>query len=137
VQAALLLVKLRHAGEMLERRLVAAARYDRELPPSWLRPPAGAGVADVRHLYVLRCPHRDRLREHLLARGIQTQIHYRVPLHRQALFAPYAGPLPVAEEWAREVLSLPLYPDLTGDEQTRVVDAVTEASRAGWQPAAG
>ena len=127
VQAALVLVKLRHFDQMLERRLAAAARYDCELPPAWLRPPAGTGVDDVRHLYVLRCPHRDRLREDLLTRGIQTQIHYRVPLHRQALFAPYAEPLPIAEEWARDVLSLPLYPDLSGEEQTRVVEAVVEA----------
>jgi dTDP-4-amino-4,6-dideoxygalactose transaminase len=111
---------------MLERRLAAAARYDRELPREWLRPAAGPGVCDVRHLYVLRCAGRDHVRQSLLARGIETKIHYAVPLHHQVLFAGRTEPLPIAERWAREVFSLPLYPDLSEPEQTRVVEAVTD-----------
>ncbi|PWU09524.1 MAG: hypothetical protein C5B51_06120 [Terriglobia bacterium] len=127
MQAALLLVKLRHSSELLERRLAIAARYDRELPPAWVRRPAKKGVCDVRHLYVVRCPERDRVRERLLSQGIETQIHYRFPLHRQALFAATAEPLPIAEQWAREVLSLPLYPFLTEGEQTRVLETIQQA----------
>jgi dTDP-4-amino-4,6-dideoxygalactose transaminase len=129
LQAALLLVKLAHAGEMLERRLAAAARYDRELPPEWLRPAAGPGVCDVHHLYVLRCAGRDRVRHSLLARGIETKIHYAVPLHHQELFAGRTEPLPIAENWAQEVFSLPFYPDLSAPEQTRVIEAIDGAYR--------
>jgi len=54
LQAALILVKLRHADEMLEKRLAAACRYDRSLPAEWLRPAAAPDISDVRHLYVVR-----------------------------------------------------------------------------------
>ena len=127
LQAALLLVKLRHSAEMLERRLALAARYDAGLPAPWLRPPAASGVCDVRHLYVIRTGQRDRVAQFLRARRIHTQIHYRVPLHRQPAFENSARSLPVAEQWAREVLSLPLYPDLTDHEQRCIMTAVSEA----------
>ncbi|HJT86782.1 MAG TPA: DegT/DnrJ/EryC1/StrS family aminotransferase [Bryobacteraceae bacterium] len=130
VQAAFLLVKLRHAEEMLRRRLELAACYDRELPQALVRPPAGNRVLDVRHLYVICCGARDALREQLRGQGIATQIHYRVPLHRQALFAGQDSSLPVAEAWSREVLSLPLYPDLTDAEQGRVIEAIRAFSHA-------
>ena len=129
IQAALLLVKLRHAESALERRLQLAGRYDRELPPECLRPFAPAGVRDVRHLYVIRSRHRDAIAESLRLAGVPTQIHYRVPLHRLPLFAAQKVSLPVAEAWSREVLSLPLYPDLRDEEQGRVIDGVRRALR--------
>ncbi|MGD0201821.1 MAG: DegT/DnrJ/EryC1/StrS family aminotransferase [Bryobacteraceae bacterium] len=129
IQAALLLVKLRDADSALERRLTLAGRYDRELPPECVRPTAAAGVRDVRHLYVIRSRHRDAIAESLRAAGVPTQIHYRVPLHHQPLFTAQKASLPVAEAWSREVLSLPLYPDLRDEEQGRVIDGVRCALR--------
>jgi dTDP-4-amino-4,6-dideoxygalactose transaminase len=127
IQAALLMVKLRDADSALERRLDLAERYDRELPPECLRPLAPAGVRDARHLYVLRLRHRDAAAESLRSAGVPTQIHYRVPLHRQPLFAAQDVSMPVAEAWSREVLSLPLYPDLRDEEQARVIEGVRSA----------
>lgn len=81
--------------------------------------------------YTLRVPgpgRRDALRDHLTARGIGTEIYYPIPLHAQACFRPAAGPppvLPVSERLAREVLSLPVYPELTGAQRDEVIEGVT------------
>lgn len=127
IQAAALLVKLRHFDSDLNRRLALAEFYDRSLPPECVRPPAKPDVRDVRHLYVIRSPHRDVIVESLRVEGVQTQIHYRVPLHQQPLFRGQNESCPVAENWSKEVLSLPLYPDLRDDEQQRVIDGVRQA----------
>jgi dTDP-4-amino-4,6-dideoxygalactose transaminase len=127
VQAAFLRVKLRHVDGWLARRRELADRYDRELPPQAVRPPAAPGVEDARHLYVVRSPHRNRLASFLRERGIGSEVHYRVPLHQQPLFAPTSGCLPIAERWAKEVLSLPLHPFLRDEEQAQVITAVREA----------
>ena len=81
----------------------------------------------LRHLYVIRLRHRDAAAESLRSAGVPTQIHYRVPLHRQPLFAAQDVPMPVAEAWSGEVLSLPLYPDLRDGEQARVIEGVRSA----------
>ena len=85
----------------------------------------------VYHLLVIRSPHRDGLQAHLGAHGIQTLIHYPVPLPRQAAFesaAPTA--CPVADEACRRILSLPIHPGLGDDEIRLVADAVRSFSPA-------
>jgi dTDP-4-amino-4,6-dideoxygalactose transaminase len=130
LQAAVLRVKLRHLAAHTARRRELARRYDAALPHDISRPPAPMGTTSVHHLYVIRCRHRDALRRHLTRAGVGTEIHYRIPLHRQPLFSADAVSLPVAEAWADEVLSLPLYPYLADSEQDRVIAAILELEGA-------
>jgi dTDP-4-amino-4,6-dideoxygalactose transaminase len=84
----------------------------------------------VHHLFVVRHPHRDALATALRERGIATLIHYPIPLHLQPAFAPLGGApgaLPLVEKAAGEILSLPLYPEMTDDQAETVVAAVREA----------
>ncbi len=131
LQAALLRVGLRHLDAWTGRRRALAAFYTGALE--------GAGVAlpleqpyarAVFHLYVVRHPRRDALAAALRARGVGTLIHYPIPLHLQPAFASLGGrpgDLPVAERATGEILSLPLYPELT-DEQARSVAAAVRDS---------
>jgi len=128
LQAAVLAVKLRRLPEHNAARARLARRYTEELTGSGLTLPATVPWATaVWHLYVVRTPHRDALREHLAAHGVETLVHYPVPPHRQPAFAgtPAAAvPLPAADALAREVLSLPMGPHLADEQQDIVIDAV-------------
>ena len=131
LQAALLRVGLRHLPAWTERRRALAAFYARELD--------GAGVEVLReqpyaravfHLFVLRHSRRDALVAALAERGVGTLIHYPIPLHLQPAFASLGGrpgDRPVAETASAEILSLPLYPELTDEQAGRVVEAVRAA----------
>jgi dTDP-4-amino-4,6-dideoxygalactose transaminase len=131
LQAALLRVGLRHLAAWTERRRALAALYTRAL--------AGAGVEllgeqpyarAVFHLFVVRHARRDALAAALRERGVGTLIHYPIPLHLQPAFADLGGrpgDLPVAEQAAKEILSLPLYPELGDDQARAVVEAVRES----------
>jgi dTDP-4-amino-4,6-dideoxygalactose transaminase len=96
------------------------------------RRPSYAGESHVYHLYVVRSPERQRVREALRQRGIETMIHYPVPVHRQEGYAGLVkigpGGLGLTERLASEVLSLPLYPELSDHEVDWVIEAVTAAS---------
>ena len=86
-------------------------------------------MAHVHHLYVVQHAERDRLRERLAARGVETLIHYPFLLHQQPLFRRDGQPaLPVAERAAGRVLSLPLYPQLTGEEVRAVAEAMLDCA---------
>lgn len=128
LQAALLRVKLRHLPEHNQRRVEAAGRYAGGLAGLGLMLPSIPDWAvPAWHLYVVRTPHRNALRAHLHAEGIETGMHYPVPPHHQPMFAgtPLAGAhLPAAELLAREVLSLPMGPHLSAPDQERVIDAI-------------
>ncbi|MEU2348205.1 DegT/DnrJ/EryC1/StrS family aminotransferase [Modestobacter sp. NPDC049651] len=128
LQAALLSVKLRRLAEWNARRAEVARRYDAGLAGTDLvLPVTDAGTEPVWHLYVVRTPERDALRDHLAAAGVETLVHYPLPPHRQRAFAgtPLAAAhLPVADQLAGEVLSLPMGPHLTPSEQDAVIDAV-------------
>jgi dTDP-3-amino-3,4,6-trideoxy-alpha-D-glucose transaminase len=128
VQAALLAVKLRRLAEHNARRDAAARRYDAGLAGMELvLPERVPGTDPVWHLYVVRSPHRDRLREHLATCGVETLVHYPVPPHRQRAFAGTGlgdANLPMADRLAREVLSLPMGPTLRPEEQDAVIEAV-------------
>lgn len=124
LQAAILGAKLPYLEDWIERRRALAARYNELLADSGLvLPHELPDRRAVYHLYVVRSAHRDALLEHLKARGIGAGIHYPIPLHLQPslCYLGYrAGDFPQAEQASREVLSLPLYPEMT-DEQVRYV----------------
>lgn len=128
LQAALLSVKLRHLEEHNARRQRVADRYTEGLADTGLILPVTAAWAQpVWHLFVVRTPFRDALRDHLTAHGVSTVIHYPVAPHRQPAFAGTAladAHLPGAERMAREVLSLPMGPHLSPDEQDHVIETV-------------
>jgi dTDP-4-amino-4,6-dideoxygalactose transaminase len=138
VQAAVLNAKLPHLPEWNRRRAAAAERYRERL-----RGLDGIRLLDtlpqtmpVYHLYVVRVAggHRDRLREHLGRSGIQTGIHYPVPVHLLPAFRWLGlgpGSLPHAEAAAGEILSLPMYPTLEPGEIDRVAEAVAGYFREG------
>ncbi len=130
LQAAILRVKLQYLDrEIAERRRIAAT-YDRELAASEVETPfAASRNGHAYHLYVIRCNHRDRLREHLAARGVGTGIHYPAPIHLQPAFKDYApatGVLEHTERAAGMILSLPMFAGLTDEEVARVTAAIGE-----------
>jgi dTDP-4-amino-4,6-dideoxygalactose transaminase len=129
LQAGLLLAKLPHLAEWNTRRRALAAEYNRLLAsdgavtvpfePSWSRA--------VYHLYVIRTKDRDDMMNHLKSVGIATGLHYPVPLHLQKAYASLKysqGDFPVAESAATEILSLPMFPQLTVEQQQRTVEQV-------------
>jgi dTDP-4-amino-4,6-dideoxygalactose transaminase len=131
LQAAILSVKLRHLSEWTWRRRELAARYDAllaEVPGVTSVRPRPDTVA-VYHLYVIEVDpaHRDRLREWLDQRGIDTGIHYPIPLHLQGAYEHLdlaEGAFPVAEAKAKQMISLPIYPELTDQQQDEIVGAI-------------
>lgn len=135
LQAAILRVKLRHLEDWNERRRWLARLYNERLAGSGVIVPYEPEEAvHVYHLYVVRHPRRDELRAFLRKRGIGSLIHYPVPVHLQPAYRNLghkAGAFPAAEAAAREVLSLPLYPELHEEEAAVVADAVIAFVRAG------
>jgi len=130
MQAAILRVKLAHLAEWTARRRALAELYLRELASAAIRLPQEQPYARAAyHLFVIRHPRRDALMAALKQRGIGSLIHYPIPLHLQPAFAglgPCVGGLPVAEAAAGEILSLPLYPEMTDDQARAVAAAVRE-----------
>lgn len=126
LQAAVLSVKLRRLDAWTQDRRRAMATYRDCLTGGRVRPVAlAAGADSANHLGVVRVPHRDAVRQALERHGIATGIHYPIACHRQDAFAAFAGgSLPVAEQAADEVLSLPLFPHITRDQIERVCAAV-------------
>ena len=128
VQAAILRVGLSHLGEWTERRRALAERYlDRLDGVAGLGLPRPQPYASpAHHLFVVRHARRDALAAALLARGVGTLIHYPIPLHLQPAFAGTGKPgeFPVAEKAAGEILSLPLYPELSDAQADAVIEAV-------------
>jgi dTDP-4-amino-4,6-dideoxygalactose transaminase len=127
LQAALLRVKLKQLDRWNEQRRALARFYNKALESlSGLHLPFTRDPAQhVYHLYVVKHPLRDALRAHLSAHGIETFVHYAVPLHQQRLFRRSEQPaLPIAEAVAPQLLSLPLYPQLEIAEAQAVADAI-------------
>ncbi|HUA52354.1 MAG TPA: DegT/DnrJ/EryC1/StrS family aminotransferase [Candidatus Sulfotelmatobacter sp.] len=127
LQAAILNVKLAHLDAGNARRRAIAARYLEafgNLPMAL--PHVQPGCEAVYHLFVVRTPQRDALKTHLQARGVIAGIHYPVPCHRHPAYRDRFGDvrLPVTEQVVGEILSLPMYPELTDDQVGRVIDAV-------------
>ena len=126
LQAALLRVKLKYVEEDIRLRRRVAMRYlDGIRHPHIGLPFAMREEAHVWHLFVLRCRQRDALQRHLAACGIQTQVHYPLPPHRQPAYAGRLTPrLPLTERLHEEVLSLPNGPTLADADVERVIAAV-------------
>jgi dTDP-4-amino-4,6-dideoxygalactose transaminase len=131
VQAAVLSVKLRWLDEWNGRRARHAKSYQRTLAGADLHLPISAPAGGHNfHLFVIRTSKRNSMRAFLAARSIETGIHYPTPLHLttayQALSYPGPGSFPVAERLTQEVLSLPMYPELSRDQIHEVIGAVQE-----------
>ena len=140
-QGAILTVKLKYIEDWNKARRVAATRYETlfraaSLAESGSYPRNGVvlprelpGAHHVWHQYVIRTPRRDELRNFLAAREIGSEIYYPVPLHLQGALKSLGyreGDFPEAERAAREVLALPIFPEITEPEQQRVVTAIAE-----------
>lgn len=131
VQAAVLLVKLAHLEEWSAARRTHGAAYNAAFDDlgSVTPPHTDPDNEHTFHQYTIRVEERDRLKQHLSDRGIGTAVYYPKPLHLQPCFAPlgYAeGQFPEAERASREVLSLPVYPELSEQQRQAVIDAVRE-----------
>ena len=127
LQAAVLRVKLPRLDEFNAARRRIAALYDANLQ-GVVQPLAQSEIEHVYHLYVVRHPQRDALIDHLKAAGIGTLIHYPIPVHLQRAYADLGyprGSLPVTEQAAAEILSLPLYVGLSDDDVRLVAAAVS------------
>jgi dTDP-4-amino-4,6-dideoxygalactose transaminase len=141
LQAGLLHAKLAHLAKWNARRREHAAEYNRlfvgadeavVLPfePSWSRA--------VYHLYVIRTEDREGMGAHLKTAGIGSGIHYPIPLHLQKAYSSMgykAGDFPACEKAAAEIISLPMFPQLTAQQQARVVDEVVRFARLATKPA--
>jgi dTDP-4-amino-4,6-dideoxygalactose transaminase len=134
LQAAVLNAKLPHLRAGNAARAAAAQRYDELLSDvdAVTCPVALPGNEHVWHLYVVRVPRRDEVLARLHAAGIGAGVHYPIPIHLQRPFRELGhreGDFPVTESAAREILSLPLFPQITAAQQERVVDVLREALR--------
>jgi dTDP-4-amino-4,6-dideoxygalactose transaminase len=132
LQAAVLRLKLPRLDAWNARRRAIAARYDAGLRALGLEPPFTApGRSHVYHQYSLRCPNRDGVRAAMAAQGVATAVYYPLPLHLQPSLAPYidAQRLPIAEQAAATLLSLPIHPFLCEEAVERVLRALEQALR--------
>lgn len=130
IQAAILKVKLKHLDDWNTARRKVAARYKEMLAglPIALPYQAPDGY-HVFHQYTIRAPRRDALSAHLYEKGVANMIYYPVPLHLQPVYEDLCyeeGSLPNAERAAREVLSLPMFPELTDEQQSYIAAAIRE-----------
>jgi dTDP-4-amino-4,6-dideoxygalactose transaminase len=132
IQSGFLHVKLRYLADWNAKRRAAADEYNRlfagasgivkPYEPSWAK--------SVFHLYVIRCPDREGVRSALAQMNVGTGIHYPIPLHLQKPYKALGhaeGDFPVTERAAQQILSLPMFPQLTGEQISRVADAVLKA----------
>jgi dTDP-4-amino-4,6-dideoxygalactose transaminase len=135
IQAGFLRVKLRHLAEWNAGRRAAAARYAELFSkvPGVTVPYEPDNTRSVYHLYVIRTKDRDGLGEQLKSKGIFTGLHYPVPVHLQKCYREWGyrqGSFPVTERVCGEILSLPMFPTLTLDQQQRTVDAIAAFTKA-------
>ena len=128
LQAAILRVKLRYLEEWLDARRRHAALYTQLLEgSSVITPVETPGSTHVYHLYVIQTRRRDALQTYLREQGIGTAIHYPVPIHLQAFYADGGfrrGQFPVTERLCDEILSLPMFPEMTEEQVADVVSAM-------------
>jgi dTDP-4-amino-4,6-dideoxygalactose transaminase len=141
LQAAVLRVKLRYLEAWIAARQAAAARYEQLFQEAGLAGPPGLvdgdkplalpvvapGRSHIFYVYAIRARQRDRLRDHLTAHGVGTEVYYPTPLHLQPCLAALgyrAGDFPEAEQAARESLALPMFPELSAGQQRYVVEQI-------------
>lgn len=132
LQAAILRVKFKHLEEWTEARRAAARRYDallHEIPGVQLIQDS-PNIRTVYHQYTIRVPRRDDVQQRMKEAGVQTMVYYPVPLHLQEVHEDLGhklGDFPHAENAADECLSLPMFPEITEDQQQQVADALRSA----------
>ena len=135
IQAAVLRVKLRHLDDDNRKRSQIAGLYERELSGTSLTLPVERdGVTHAHHLYVVRSVERDSMQAFLRIKGIGALVHYPVPIHLQPAYRERLVPgkgLPETEKAAREVLSLPMYPELRAEEIMTVVSTMKKFMEKG------
>jgi dTDP-4-amino-4,6-dideoxygalactose transaminase len=133
IQAAILRIKLRHLEDWNARRRAHAETYARLLADAGVGlPETGQDRTHVWYVYVVRAQDRDHLQQALNERGIGTGIHFPIPIHLQPAAERLGyrlGDLPHTEQAAREVLSIPMYPELTGEQLEWVAASIQEAAR--------
>jgi dTDP-4-amino-4,6-dideoxygalactose transaminase len=135
IQAAILRVKLKHLGEWQRARQTHAAEYSQKLSniAGVTIPSVPQGYDHVFHQYTIRVQQRDKLHRALSEKKIGSSVYYPVPLHLQPLYASLghkAGDFPHAELAAKEVLSLPMFPELRSEQIGRVAETISDAVRA-------
>ena len=129
IQAAILSAKLPHLAGWTEKRIRNAALYEKWLAgiPGIILPKQRPDTKHTWHLYVIRSGHREKLAEYLSEKGIETAIHYPVALSNLAVYK-YLGyrpsDFPVATELQDQILSLPMFPELTEDMIAHIADSV-------------
>ena len=127
IQAAILLVKMRHFESWIARRNQHAEAYRQALKNRVELPPEHDGHEPVYSSFVIRHPERDRLMAGLKQRGVSVKIHYPVPIHRQPAFADFDMPrLPATNQTVDQIISLPVHQSMTDDMRDRVIEAVLE-----------
>jgi dTDP-4-amino-4,6-dideoxygalactose transaminase len=136
IQASVLRTKLRHLETANQRRREVARQYGQGLSESEpvRRPQVAEYARHVFHIYAVRVPNRDAVLAELAQEGISCGIHYPIPVHLQAAYAHLNRPIgsfPVAERCANELLSLPMYPELTSEQVARVVEVLKSAESLG------
>ncbi|MCH7715276.1 MAG: DegT/DnrJ/EryC1/StrS family aminotransferase [Gemmatimonadetes bacterium] len=129
LQAAVLLAKVGHLAEWAVGRRRHAAAYDEafESLDAVAAPPVAVDNEHVYHQYTIRADHRDELRDHLKGKGIGCAVYYPTPLHLQPCFAELrkrGGEFPESERASREVLSLPIYPELQSSQRDTIIEAI-------------
>jgi dTDP-4-amino-4,6-dideoxygalactose transaminase len=134
LQGAILRVKLRHLGQWTELRRAAASKYNRLLADCGVELPTEMPWArHVYHVFTLRTKERDALQAALQTEGIQTAVHYALPVHLQPAYAGLGysqGAFLESEKAAKEVLSLPIYPEITDTQMQKVAQALTTLAAA-------
>jgi dTDP-4-amino-4,6-dideoxygalactose transaminase len=131
LQAAVLKVKLQYLDEWTEKRRDIARAYASGLDSSVMLPHEMPWAKHVYHLFVIRTPERDQLKDWLESKGISAGLHYPVPVHLQEAWREVGGvdcSLPVTEKVVGEILSLPIYPELSIEEVNDICDSVREFS---------
>ena len=133
LQAAVLNVKLRYISGWTESRRKAASEYSRNLSSVNIKEPitpySPPYVEHVYHLYIINTPRRDELSKYLSGRGIQTALHYPIPLHLQKAYSYMKhkrGDFPEAEKYCERILSIPMFPELTNEQIQYVSDSIKD-----------
>jgi len=130
IQAGILSIKMKYLSSWNKRRQEAAKKYDELLSsvPGIITPYCPDCVRAVFHLYVVRVEDREGLQKHLNQTHIGTGIHYPVPLHLQKAYEYLGhkkGEFPISEKAAAQIVSLPIFPQITAEQQRRVVDEIS------------
>ena len=129
IQAAVLRIKLPHLEDWIDKRRSLARAYNEGLPDSIIKPKEMSWAKHVYHLYVVRVREREQLREWLESKDISTGMHYPIPVHLQEAWRASGGDelsLPITEKITKEIISLPIYPELTIEEVDIVCKQIRE-----------